>query len=43
MSGDIGADINVAGVKIGGSGEVSDEHESVSYIQFEIPVALPSK
>ncbi len=39
--GDVGAGINIAGLKIGGAGEVSDEHETASRIQFEIPIALP--
>lgn len=43
LKGDVGAGINVAGLKIGGSGEVTDEHEKVSRIQFEVPVALPTK
>lgn len=43
LEGDVGAGINVAGVKIGGSGKVTDEHEKVSRIQFEIPIALPTK
>ena len=42
MQGDLGAGINVAGLKIGGSGEVTDEHQNISRIQFEIPVALPN-
>jgi hypothetical protein len=41
IKGEAGASINVAGLKIGGSGEATDEHEKVSRIQFSIPVALP--
>ena len=42
LEGDVGAGINVAGIKIGGSGKATDEHEKVSRIQFEVPIALPS-
>lgn len=42
IQGETGAGINVAGLKVGGSGEVKDEHQNESRIQFEIPVALPN-
>jgi len=42
ITGEAGAGINVAGFKVGGSGEVKDENENVSRIKFEIPVLLPS-
>lgn len=42
MSGDAGAGINVAGIKIGGSGSVKGEHENISRIAFEVPVVMPA-
>jgi hypothetical protein len=42
VSGEAGAGINVAGFKVGGSGEVKNENENISRIKFEVPVLLPS-
>ncbi len=37
-----GGGINVAGIKLGASGEVTDEKENGSRIKFEIPVVMPT-
>jgi hypothetical protein len=42
IQGGAAAGINVAGIKLGGSGELTDKHQNESRIQFEIPVALPN-
>ncbi len=42
VQGEAGTGINVAGIKLGGSGKATDKHENVSHIQFEIPIALPN-
>lgn len=42
IQGGAGAGITVVGLKVGGSGEVTDKHQNESRIQFEIPVALPN-
>ena len=42
IKGEAGAGINVVGLKIGSNGEVEDQHQNESRIQFEIPIALPN-
>jgi len=42
ITGEAGAGINIAGMRLGGSGEVSDEEENISRIKFEVPVLMPS-